>query len=296
MIKHLRNYLTLADGAVFRLLQLVPESTMLIGQRIRLHNWKGLLAIRLRYRVQKLPAGRPYVLLHNSYQGYYHWLLESLPRLLEVRQVLADFTLLLPATCTADFYADSLRLLAAGPVTRLEPGIVYRVPDLALVYSGVTMGSYDQATLLHLRQALFEAIGLGPVTGPRRRLYISRRLAGRRRVLNEEEVTRVLAAHGVETVCLEEHTFAQQVQLCAEAELIIGMHGAGLANVVFQPVDGRVIELRKFDGNENIFFSELARTLELRHDLLYCPAQDERLLVQDADLWVNTTELLALLA
>ena len=65
--------------------------------------------------------------------------------------------------------------------------------------------------------------------------------------------------------------------------------------MVFQPTGARIIELRKYDGGENIFFSELAHTLGLAYQLLYCKAQNEQDLVQDADLFVDTQALLALL-
>lgn len=295
MLKHLRNYSVLADGTVFKRLRLVPESMMLIGRRVLLHNWKGLLKISLSYKVKQLPAGVTHVLVHNVYQGYYHWLLESLPRLLEARQALPEFTLLLPATCTAAFYADTLRLLAVPQVTLLEPSTAYHVPNLALLYSEVTMGSYDPATMRQLKEVLLGALPAAPALNARR-LYISRRQASRRKVLNESEIEQALASQGFEAVCLEDYTFAQQLALCASAEILIGLHGAGLANMVFQPVGARIIELRKFDNNENIFFSELAQAAGLRYQLLYCKAQDESQLVQDADLWVDIPALLALLA
>lgn len=294
MIKRLRDYSVLADGTAFKWLHLVPESVMLIGQRIALHNWKGLLKIGMQYKTKNLPADTPFLLAHNSYQGYYHWLLESIPKLLEAQQKLADFILLLPASCTAPFYADTLRLLGISRVEFLESGTVYRVPDMVLAYSEVTMGSYERATLQNIRQTLL--VSLPSLPALRRRLYISRKLAPRRKVLNEAEVERELVALGFETVCFENYTFAQQLQLCASAEIMVGIHGAGLANIVFQPEGARVIELRKFDQGENIFFSELAHALGLQYQLLYCKTQENNQLVQDSNLWVDTQALCALLA
>lgn len=295
MIKYLRNYSVLADGAVFKKLRLVPESMMLIGQRVLLHNWKGLLKIRLHYKTKKLPIDTPYLIVHNAYQGYYHWLLESLPRLLEARQALSEFTLLLPATCTADFYADTLQLLSVSQVTYLEPRIRYTVPNLVLAYSQITMGSYEAATLRYLRETLINALPVASVSAVRRKLYISRKKASRRRILNELEVVEALAIQGFESVCLEDYTFAEQVAICATAETIIGIHGAGLANMIFQPAGARIVELRKYDNGENIFFSALAHTLGLAYQLLYCKAQDESYLVQDADLYVDINALDAIL-
>ena len=295
----------------------MPESTMLIGRRIPLHNWKGLLRIKWAFKTKKLAVGMTYVVAHNSYHGYYHWLLESLPRLLEAQRSLSGFTLLLPDFYTAEFYRDTLKLLGIHEVVRLEAGTMYKVPTLALAYSEITMGSYDSTTLHCLRTALLAAWQSAlqerlprpsyqraslpgswqPVVQEQpSKLYVSRKRAARRKVLNEDEVEQALATHGFEIVCFEDYTFEQQLRLCATAEVLISIHGAGLANMLFQPGGARVIELRKFDNGENIFFSELATALGLRYQLLYCQTQNERELVQDADLWVDTAALLALLA
>jgi len=297
MIKYLRNHSILADGAVFKHLRLIPESMMLIGYRVRLHNWKGLLKIKLLYKSKRLSANTTYVLVHNAYQGYYHWLLESLPRLLEAREAIPDFTLLLPDTCTAEFYNETLRLLDVNQVMHLEIGITYHVPNLALAFSNIKMGCYELATLQCLRESLLKALPISVLQSGAsgRKLYISRKLATRRKVLNEDEVSQALISQGFEIIYFEDYTFPKQLALCSTAEIIVGMHGAGLANMVFQPTGARIIELRKYDGGENIFFSELAHTLGLAYQLLYCKAQNEQDLVQDADLFVDTQALLALL-
>lgn len=77
----------------------------------------------------------------------------------------------------------------------------------------------------------------------RRRLYISRAKAGWRKVVNEEELMKTLARHRFERYFLEDLSSQEQIQLFQEAEVIVGPHGAGLANVVFTPPGATVIEL-----------------------------------------------------
>lgn len=295
MIKWLKNNSLLADGAVFKHWRLVPESVVLTGQgRILLHNWKGLLMQWLRYKKVSLPVGEVYVSVHNSYRGYYHWLLESVPKLLETKRDVAEFTLLLPDSCTEAFYSDILRLLNVMRVERLAPNTVYQVQSLALPYMAESMGDYHAQTLHNVRNTLLQAAGITPAVA-NKRVYISRRKAARRKVLNEVEVEQLLACYGFESVCFEDLTFEEQLRLCASTQILVGIHGAGLSNIIFLPEAASVVEFRKFDNGANYFFTKLAATLGYHSHLLYCAADDETRSVQDADLYVDLAKLEAVL-
>lgn len=285
------------DGAVFKYLQLIPESVIWIDtEPIKLHNWKGLLRIRFRFRSVTLPDNDTYVIVHNSYSGYYHWLLESVPKILEAQQAIPSFTLLLPASYTDTFYEATLCLLGLGNIERLHSDIMYRVPRLALPYNAATMRNHSAPMLHKMKAVFFNRLGIQQPVKTLKRLYISRRKANRRRVLNETEVEQLLLSFGFESVCFEDYNFAEQVHLCASAEILIGIHGAGLANMIFLPEKATVIEFRKFDNGWNHFFTSLASTLQYTCHLLYCAAEDEQQLVQDANLLVDLSSLRIMLS
>jgi capsular polysaccharide biosynthesis protein len=296
MIKRLKNHLLLENGAVFHYLQLVQESVVLTGHgRIKLYNWKGLLQVRLTYKKVVLSGQTIYLTVHNSYGGYYHWLLESLPKLLEARREVSEFTLLLPACYTDSFYADTLRLLGISSVARLQPQTMYQAPTLVLPYVSEGMGDYALNALREVKAALLDAIGATKPTGSPKRLYVSRRKAARRKVVNEAEVEQLMTCYGFEVVCFEDYTFEAQLQLCASADTLVSIHGAGLSNILFLPEKSTVIEFRKFDNGENYFYTQLASTLQHSYHLLYCAAENEQQSVQDADLRVDIATLEAVL-
>lgn len=76
-----------------------------------------------------------------------------------------------------------------------------------------------------------------------RRLYISRRDATMRKLLNEEELISALLQKGFEVVTPGELSFSEQISLFGEAGIIVGPHGAGLTNIVFAPAGCIVVEL-----------------------------------------------------
>lgn len=297
MITRLKNHWLLADGAIFRQLRVVPDSLVLTSHgRIWLHNWKGLLQIWLRFAKKRLPAGQPYVRVHTSYRGYYHWLLESVPKLLEAQRAIPNFTLLLPASYTNTFYADTLRLLRLTAVERLQPQTMYHVPELALPLLPEAQGNYSAPVMREVKAAFLAAAGVGQEAPAQpTRLYISRSKAPRRKVLNEGEVEQLLGRYGFRCVCFEDFAFEDQLRLCASANVLVSMHGAGLSNMIFMPEQATIVEFRKFDDGLNYFFTGLGETLGYQYHLLYCPAADEQQSVQDADLYVDIAALDAVL-
>jgi capsular polysaccharide biosynthesis protein len=84
---------------------------------------------------------------------------------------------------------------------------------------------------------------------PKRRLFLSRRSITResegtyRALLNEDELIEAFAARGYEVVEPELLSFPEQICLFAEAELVVGLGGAAMFNVIFSPPATRVVSI-----------------------------------------------------
>ena len=74
-------------------------------------------------------------------------------------------------------------------------------------------------------------------------IYISRKKASKRNVINEEELVTFLEGCGFQTVILESLSFLEQVALFSQAKVVIAPHGAGLTNVVFCNPGTKVVEI-----------------------------------------------------
>ncbi|MCW2541841.1 MAG: hypothetical protein JWN95_3566 [Frankiales bacterium] len=158
--------------------------------------------------------------------NYYHWLIDSLPRL-HVLQTAGylELPLLVPARLSR-FQRDSLTALGIRP-ERLVPYTGSHVSADELVWaSGAAPIAFCTTQAAGWLRDSFAA----DVVKSGRRLLISRR---ERRLSNEDEVMSAIADFGFELVRPEELTFAQQVELFGGADIVIGPHGAGMANIVF---------------------------------------------------------------
>lgn len=206
------------------------------------------------------PAAHPHeaILLGGQRLGYWHWWIDILPRvwLLETFGALYNTVapLVIPPPQLA-YQRESLELLGLMP--RLEPvapGLT-RFGSVAFT-RGLTGGGsrFPAAALAEYAAWLRERLGLGdPVAGGfGRRIFVSRRSAASRRVINEAEIEPVLAAHGFSVVDPAEMSIADQVAVFGEAEAVVGPHGAGLTNLLFSGPRTVVVEIFAASAEQEI--------------------------------------------
>jgi capsular polysaccharide biosynthesis protein len=76
-----------------------------------------------------------------------------------------------------------------------------------------------------------------------RRIYIDRRGAASRRLVNEDDLVQALGRLGFAAVKLEALSVDEQIALFSNADIVVGPHGAGLCNIVFAKPGCRLVEL-----------------------------------------------------
>jgi capsular polysaccharide biosynthesis protein len=114
-------------------------------------------------------------------------------------------------------------------------------------------------------------------SGPRRRIYVTRTHAGNSRVVvNDEEVTALLESRGFVSVDPGSLSVAEQIRTFATAEVVVGAHGAALANLVFVRPGTAIVELFPA-GCLLADFSRLVSGIpDLRYRYLSAPARTPR--------------------
>jgi capsular polysaccharide biosynthesis protein len=73
-----------------------------------------------------------------------------------------------------------------------------------------------------------------PSAGTGRCIFIDRRGGVRRTVENMHEIHTLIEEFGIELVALEDADMETQISLFSNAKLVVGPHGAGMANIVFR--------------------------------------------------------------
>ncbi len=75
------------------------------------------------------------------------------------------------------------------------------------------------------------------------RLYISRRKATSRKLVNEQEIINFLASQGFVEFFPEDHSIIETAAYFSKADYIVGVHGSGFANLAFISKNTKVLDI-----------------------------------------------------
>jgi capsular polysaccharide biosynthesis protein len=153
----------------------------------------------------------------------------------------------------------------SGTLIPVDSGL-FEVEKLAVV----NLDSFPDRLLNQLRSRLAR-----PVMGSRlRRFYISRKSTTWRRLVNEAEILPLLLRYGFEILEPELLSFTAQAEAMAQATVVIGLHGAGLANMILCQPGTTIVEIIN-PTRPNPHFYALASALGHRYWLIRGEAIDE---------------------
>lgn len=110
------------------------------------------------------------------------------------------------------------------------------------------------------------------------KLFVSRMPGSNRSLQNQVEVDGAMSSRGYHIFYAEQYPFLQQVVAFAQATTMVGLHGAGLANMLFMPAGSHVYECIPagyFQTNLAIHYRRLANHLGLVYETLEGSELDE---------------------
>ena len=92
-------------------------------------------------------------------------------------------------------------------------------------------------------QACRDVFGIGSKSSASLRLFLYRLDGGPRSIVNIDAVKDLLDRWSIEMVDPSRLTLQEQITLFASTQLLIGVHGAGLTNMIYMPAGGAILEL-----------------------------------------------------
>lgn len=194
----------------------------------------------------RLDDNRKYLVIHSPWFSNYFWITECIPRLLAVKEILSELTLIYPASWKNITYVnDTLKLF---PKLRIEP-----IPqDHHLFVKNLVMPEVKPWTPMFIpdhvsevRKLFFDYLGPSRTTNDiiGKRIYISRKNANWRKFTDEDSVEALMNKFHFETICMEDISFLEQVRLMSKTTHLAAITGAGLANIWFMKKTGGVLDM-----------------------------------------------------
>lgn len=228
-------------------------------------------------RLKKV-AGRVAVITRHGVDTYFHWLVDVLSRfaLLELSGQEYDW---LYVPYNHPYIKDSLSLFGVDPKKIIEPkGDNYYiqadeliVPSLTSVRplanknSGTHCDFVQQWILLYLKEKFLNSIDFKKNNFKFcSKVFISRKNARRRKLLNEDEVFAIFEKKGFKRYELEKMSLIEQVVLFHLATHIVGSHGSGFINAIFCEKKVCIIEL--FQNWFNMCFFKIFQNFDFKYN------------------------------
>ncbi|QDT02573.1 hypothetical protein K227x_09510 [Rubripirellula lacrimiformis] len=212
----------------------------------------------------------------NWSAGYFHWMCDALPRLeLALRLYQADeLTVVLPHKFGRyPYFLESLSVFGLRDIRLLRRFQRLRCRELVVPGHVARTGHHDPQIMDAMRQRFRSAFGDSSVTTGKR-IYISRRDAGRRKVVNESEFMHVLERHGFEVMVAGQMSWADQVRTAMNAEYMISNHGAGLSNMMMMQPSSSVMEIHTDGKPINGCYHNLAGAADIHYYYMFAKPEN----------------------
>jgi capsular polysaccharide biosynthesis protein len=224
-------------------------------------------------------------------KNYFHWILECFPRILTLKEAGIDAPLMIPQHLyKVSYIRESLEELGIEVI----PFRFRQSFEVAKLYT-VTHDSPCAFDIDYLKklQTFFLQNESPSAVEAYRKIYISRREASKRRIINEADLEPILLEQGFEIVQMEKLNFRQQRALMRESKVLLSSHGAGFTNMLFMPAGSIIIELHPNTERYNSCFYHLSAALNLDY---YCSfEQTDHENPQVANLTINVDSISKLL-
>ena len=232
--------------------------------------------------------------LSNTWvDNYYHWMQLTLP-LLRLYQKLA------PEVSIDAYYVGRSRLAKVQEETLavfgVRPEQIIREPCQAERLLTVIYQHRSQYENMRYRdpwghEFVRQTFCQPPDPSFPKRIYVQRGNVPNRRLTNDPQITAFLQSLGFVPVRMDGRTVAEQAKMFAGADVVIGVHGAGLTNLIFARKGAKVIELFPPEVQEPGMFTAATHSELDYYFLLGCSGGSKHV----GDFTISTEKLSALL-
>ena len=275
-IQYLKNAIVNSNGVVFYRFHLFKES-LRVQENL---NYKDLIKILKGIFISKktkLNKNQIYILAFYSWSNnYFHCVTEFFNKFVEIEKELKDATLIIPYYCNIGFHKQFLKLFEIPNIYYLKESELVKVKNLLWISDIAISGNYNELNLNKFRDYIIGKVDCDRMTSLGDRIYISRRKAQWRYVINEQEVEKLLLEYKFKVIQYEDFDLYEQISIAYKAKILVGIVGANLTNILFMQKGSKVLELRKREDSHNNCYYSLANSSQLDFYYQNCEYEDTR--------------------
>ena len=206
-----------------------------------------------------------------SASNYYHWICDSLPRLLLLKKRYQSCTILLPSP-VPEYVKLTVSWFGFDNVVEINKECIYSIKFIVIPELTAGVAAQNELMMKQVRSLLMDKYNTTRcmelvLTQQKSRFYSSRKSAKFRKITNESEVIKLLQKYDFSVIDFDEYSFLGQIQIMSKADFLIGVHGANLTNMMFMKDEAKIIEIM----NQEFFnpcYYHLSSSLNMEYNYL----------------------------
>ena len=198
---------------------------------------------------------------------YFHWMTEVLSKIVFLQNNVTKPNILVDEKLIDyDFVKLSLALLNVK-YTLIEPKFLYKIKKFKFVNFDTPSGNFDKKIINELSSKLKFKNDVSKIE----RIWISRRSLADRFIENEDELHAILEKFQILLVDPNNLDYGEQIKLFQNCKFLSGIHGGGLANMIYMPENSTVLEVRQPKDDKNNCYFTLSSDLD--HQYFYLESE-----------------------
>lgn len=184
-------------------------------------------------------------LLSSCHDCFWHWMGDSLPKVLLAEECGFQGTYLIPPSDVAPWALQSMQLAGITPDRMIvHAGTFVRASKLYVPTYFCGYNAHHNLPFSRLfRDWVRSFVPRGPHASRKRVLVGRRDSAKARRVVNHADVARIAGDFGFATIFFEDLSLREQLTLALDTDAIIAPHSSGLTHLLFMNEGSLVFEL-----------------------------------------------------
>ena len=219
-------------------------------------------------------------LTNEKSNRYFHWMLDVGQRMQLVidninYQDLIEYKFLIPKKYFENEYVKSVVKIYNIKYILLEDHKLYKIKNLIIPFHLAPSGNYNPDVVKAMRSTFHNSHKQTVTHNNEKKIWISRQNSRIRKIKNYREVEKILKSNGFNIVDFDKKNFLEQLKIVINADILGGLHGGGLANMLFLRQGKKIIEIRGINDNLNNCYFSLASALNLEYYYFLASVKDD---------------------
>lgn len=240
--------------------------------------------------------GPLFIIPHRWYDtNYYHWTIETLARFRvwqTTKKKVKNLKILMNRFKSNSFQDQWLKIMGINheDCIFMDEDKNYHLENIFYCASvGTNHCSYSNVKLINqlVSEGNFENNSNIERTNQFSKIFVCRKKGSVRSIHNHDEVMKIMMDKGFQVIYSEDFTISEQIKIFYSAQYIVGIHGSGLANIIFAQSNSHILELMP-ESSINPCFFDLANAKKQSYGYIVCKCSGAK---NNQLLYVNPTLL-----